>query len=244
MYRTQWVNDCGLPLSGDFLFSPISCGKQAIFKWNDGVVCLVLVRPNTLSSVFRLQAHWNNSPGVNNSFHLHTLSGHRANQYLLFLLNPACNTVCLAERQQIPNFMVFGLTRPMFELSWIFIVLPHWNNSLRVYMLLHSCTLSWFRTNQLLLLLLNTACLRRSREYKFHSLWFDPKSDGGLELTIYRTQYEHANHYIIDEVWLKYKRYHYQIFGKRHTHWSTLVAALGEKEYVMSRRRLDGRAPS
>jgi len=63
--------------------------------------------------------------------------------------------------------MVFGLTRPMFELSWICIVLPHWNNSLRVYMLLHLCTLSWFWTNQFLLLLLNTAYLTQKSRIQF-----------------------------------------------------------------------------
>jgi hypothetical protein len=39
-------------------------------------------------------------------------------------------------------------------LSWIFIVLAHWNNSPQVYMSLHSDTLSWFRDNRYLLLLL------------------------------------------------------------------------------------------
>jgi len=40
-------------------------------------------------------------------------------------------------------------------LSWIFIVLAHWNNSPRVDMSLHSDTLFWFW-------------------YQFYSLWFDP----------------------------------------------------------------------
>jgi hypothetical protein len=33
-------------------------------------------------------------------------------------------------------------------LSWIFIVLAHWNNSLQIEMSTHSDTLSWFRINQ------------------------------------------------------------------------------------------------
>ena len=33
-------------------------------------------------------------------------------------------------------------------LNWIFIVTAHWINSQRIDMLLHSDTLSWFRTNQ------------------------------------------------------------------------------------------------
>ena len=45
------------------------------------------------------------------------------------------------------------------KLSWIFIVLAHWNNSLRVYMLIHSDTLSWFLANQSLFLPFNTVYL-------------------------------------------------------------------------------------
>ena len=44
-------------------------------------------------------------------------------------------------------------------LSWIFIVLAHWNNSPRIDMSPHSDTLSWFRANQSLIFLLNAACL-------------------------------------------------------------------------------------
>jgi hypothetical protein len=58
-------------------------------------------------------------------------------------------------------------------LSWIFIVLAHWNNSLGINISLHSDTLSWFRANQSLFLLLNAACLAEKQQYQFHSLWFD-----------------------------------------------------------------------
>ena len=44
-------------------------------------------------------------------------------------------------------------------LSWICIVLALWNNSLCIDMSLLSYTLSWFRANHSLLLLLNVACL-------------------------------------------------------------------------------------
>jgi len=44
-------------------------------------------------------------------------------------------------------------------LSWIFIVIGHWNNSQQVDMSLHSETLSLSRANQSLLFLLNVACL-------------------------------------------------------------------------------------
>jgi hypothetical protein len=49
-------------------------------------------------------------------------------------------------------------------LSWILIVLAHWNNSPRVDMSLHSDTLFWFRANQYLLFLLNAACLAAKQQ--------------------------------------------------------------------------------
>jgi hypothetical protein len=62
-----------------------------------------------------------------------------------------------------------------------------------VYMSLHSDTLSWFRDNRYLLLLLNL------------KLWINgeaanPNFTGIDELTIYRTWSEHANHYTTDAV--------------------------------------------
>ena len=47
------------------------------------------------------------------SLHLDTLFWFRANQSLLFLLT----AVCLEEKQQIPIFIVFGLTRPLEDSS-------------------------------------------------------------------------------------------------------------------------------
>jgi hypothetical protein len=49
-------------------------------------------------------------------------------------------------------------------LSWIFIVLAHWNNSPRVDMTQHSDTLFWFRADQSLLFLLNAACLTKKQQ--------------------------------------------------------------------------------
>ena len=49
-------------------------------------------------------------------------------------------------------------------LSWIFIVLAHWNNSPRIGMSLHLDTLSWFRANQSLLFLLNAAFLAEKQQ--------------------------------------------------------------------------------
>ena len=67
-------------------------------------------------------------------------------------------------------------------LSWILIVLSHWNNSPWVDMLLHS-DISWFRENQSLLWFLNVACLPKKLQIPI--LW----SFVGLELT---------NHYTTD----------------------------------------------
>jgi hypothetical protein len=49
-------------------------------------------------------------------------------------------------------------------LSWIFIVLAHWNNIPRIDMLPHSDTLSWFRANQSLLFLLIAAWLAEKQQ--------------------------------------------------------------------------------
>ena len=51
-----------------------------------------------------------------------------------------------------------------FVLLDFFIVLVHWNNSRTVEMLLHWNTLSRFRANQSLLLLLNAACLAEKQQ--------------------------------------------------------------------------------
>ena len=57
-------------------------------------------------------------------------------------------------------------------LSWIFIVLAHWHNSLWIDMSPHSDTLSWFRANFSLLFLHNDVSLAE-KQYHFYSLWFD-----------------------------------------------------------------------
>jgi hypothetical protein len=67
-------------------------------------------------------------------------------------------------------------TRP--TLSWILIVLAHWNNSLRIDMSLHSDTLSWFRANQSLLFLLNAAYLVEKQQNTNFIVLFSP--DRGL----------------------------------------------------------------
>ena len=65
--------------------------------------------------------------------------------WLLFNANSAIFQQYYGENKLIFNEMTNML-------SWIFIVLAHWNNSPRVDMSLHSDTLFWFRTNQSLVL--------------------------------------------------------------------------------------------
>jgi len=65
----------------------------------------ICTRPTRLVRFFIVLAHWNNSPRIDMSFHSHTFSLFRANQFVLLPLN----AVCLAEKQQIP-ILVFGLT--------------------------------------------------------------------------------------------------------------------------------------
>jgi hypothetical protein len=77
-----------------------------------------LYKTNMLSWIFIVLVYWNNSPRIDMSFHSDTLFWFRATQSLFFLLN----AVCLAEKQEIPISIVFGLTRsrlePMFYCSW------------------------------------------------------------------------------------------------------------------------------
>ena len=51
-------------------------------------------------------AHWNNSLRVDMSLRSNILSGFPADQFLVLLLKAAC----LAEKQQVPIFIVFCLT--------------------------------------------------------------------------------------------------------------------------------------
>ena len=77
-------------------------------------------------------------------------------------------------------------------LTEIFIVLAHWNNSPWID------TLFWFRDNQSLLFLLNDACLAEKQQMAIYILFGLTQS--GLELTIYRTRGEHADHHATNAV--------------------------------------------
>jgi hypothetical protein len=78
-------------------------------------------------------------------------------------------------------------------LSWIFIVLTHWNNSHRIDMSPHSDILSWFQANQSLFILLNAAGLAEKQQIPILESLVWPH-------TMYRTRGEHANHYTTDAV--------------------------------------------
>jgi hypothetical protein len=104
-------------------------------------------------------------------------------EWLLFNANSAIFQLYHDENKLIVNEIMYKTN----TLSWIFIVLAHWNNNLRVDMSLHSDTLFWIRANQSLLFFLNAACLIEKQQ--FYSLWFDPTEDR-----------IHANHYATDAV--------------------------------------------
>ena len=82
-------------------------------------------------------------------------------------------------------------------LSWISIVLAHWNNSLRIDMSPYLDTLSWFRSNQSLFFLLNDACLAEKQQIP---ILFFGLTRPGLEPAIYHTRGEYANYYTTDAV--------------------------------------------
>ena len=77
--------------------SAISWQEQVTF---DEMMMSALYETNTLSWIFIVLTHWNNSPRIDMSPQSDTLSLFRANQYLLFLLNVAY----LAAKQQITIF--------------------------------------------------------------------------------------------------------------------------------------------
>jgi len=89
-----------VPVNEWFLFN----AKWAMFKrWWWCLLCIRLT--DTFIGIFIELAHRNNSLLFDRSFNSDRLPWVRINQSLLLLLN----TLCLAEKQQIPNFIVFGL---------------------------------------------------------------------------------------------------------------------------------------
>ena len=104
---------------------------------------------------------------INNEISLNTFkrlfgsfewASERVSEWLLFNANSANFQLYHGENNLIFNDMM--MRSALFyanTLSWIFIVLAHWNNSPLVDMSLHSDTLFWFRANQSLLFLLIAA---------------------------------------------------------------------------------------
>jgi hypothetical protein len=90
---SEWVIAVYRQLSN---FSAISWRNQLIFK--EMMMRFALYYTNTLSWIFPVIAHWNNSPRTDMSPHSDTLSWFRAKQSLFFLHN----ATCLAEKQQLP----------------------------------------------------------------------------------------------------------------------------------------------
>jgi hypothetical protein len=122
-------------VSGWLLFNANSAIFQLYHgenKWifNEMMMSSALYKTNTLSWIFIGLAHWNNSLRVDMSLHLDTLFWFRANQSALFPYH--------GENKLIFNEMM--MSSALYKtntLSWLFIGLAHWNNSLRVDMSLH-----------------------------------------------------------------------------------------------------------
>jgi hypothetical protein len=86
-------------------------------------------------------------------------------QWLLFNANSAIFQLYHGENKLIfSEMMMMSALFYTNMLSWIFIVLAYWYNSLRVDMLLYSDTLFWFRANPSLLLLLNAPFLAEKQQ--------------------------------------------------------------------------------
>jgi hypothetical protein len=146
------------------LFRPMICAFSLwcdnIYYQATSVIFIILL----FSNITLLCCHWSTSccqflvkHTIIYMFRIvRSLSGNLAtilpdNKYSTFLQDSA--SACFMCWNGTINKLAL-CTRPTL-LSWIFIVLAHWNNSPRIDMLPHSDTLSWFRMNQSLLFLLN-----------------------------------------------------------------------------------------
>ena len=93
---SEWVSEWLLFTANSAIFQLYHGGNQLIF--NEMMMRFALYYTNTLSWIFPVIAHWNNSPRTDMSPHSDTLSWFRAKQSLFFLHN----ATCLAEKQQLP----------------------------------------------------------------------------------------------------------------------------------------------
>ena len=90
----EWVSGCCLTPSEQYFMCITGKTSYASMRW----WCPTLYQTNTLSWIFIVLAHRNNSPRIDMSLHSDTLSWLRANQSLFFLFN----ATCLVEKQYIP----------------------------------------------------------------------------------------------------------------------------------------------
>ena len=108
--KSEWVSECCLTLTQQFQLYH----SENKLMFNEMMMKYALYYTNTLSWIFILLAHWNNSPRIDMSSHTDTLSWFRANQSLLF---PPKRYVIRGEATNT-NIIVFGLSRsglePMF----------------------------------------------------------------------------------------------------------------------------------
>jgi hypothetical protein len=112
-------------------------------------------------------------------------------EWVLLNANSAIFQLYHGENKLIINEMMMRFA--LFNtLSWIFIVLVHWNNSPRKDMSLHSNTLFWFQATQSLLL---RACRRSNWNTNFtvfgsKTMKYHPKCTFILKKTIKFRQYK------------------------------------------------------
>jgi hypothetical protein len=86
-------------------------------------------------------------------------------EWFLFNANSAIFQLYHSENKLIFNEMMMSSALYYANtLSWIVIVLGHWNNSPRVDMSLHPDSLFWFRANPSLLFLLNAVCIAEKQQ--------------------------------------------------------------------------------
>jgi hypothetical protein len=133
------------------------------------------------SSVFKHSLHNLKPEGTSDLEHLSKIIVVFRRIIVNVLAHEWLSDCCLIPTRQFFSYIIGRTSK--FSMRWwwgplctrptclvrFFIVLAHWNNSSRIDMSLHWKTLSWFRANQSLLILLNVAC----NTYQFCSLWFD-----------------------------------------------------------------------
>ena len=116
-------------------------------------------------------------------------------------------------------------------MSWIFIVLAHWNNCSRIDMSLNTDTLFWFRVNQFLLFLLNAACLAEKQQIPIFIVFSLTRP--WLKPTSYRTQSGHASHYPTYAVWIRMVMKSIYLFFTRQWYRCRIIHVKCEMQYFV-----------